>query len=151
MPLYYTGMNEARDLRPERLTLQLLGSLHGVEERLETALDPLGLSLAKLKTLAELVSSGEPLPLRTLAERSACVRSNITQLIDRLEADGLVRRVDDPRDRRSVRAELTAEGRSRHTAGMRALQKAERELLKHLSPKQQEDLLQLLELLENGD
>ena len=30
----------------------------------------------------------EPLPLSQLAERCSCVRSNITQLVDRLEADG---------------------------------------------------------------
>jgi DNA-binding MarR family transcriptional regulator len=37
----------------------------------------------------------------------ACVRSNITQLIDRMQAEGLVRRIPDPQDRRSVRAALT--------------------------------------------
>ena len=144
-------MNDVRDARPAPLTIQLLGSLHYVEERLEAVLEPLGLSLAKLNALAQLVTAGEPLPLRTLAERCACVRSNITQLIDRLEADDLVRRADDPRDRRSVRAELTPEGRSRHAAGMRALLKAERELLSRLSARQQEDLTQLLDLLTDGD
>ncbi len=139
------------DARPAALTIQILGTLHTVEERLEAALDPLELSLAKLNVLAQLVTAGEPLPLRTLAERCACVRSNITQLVDRLEADKLVLRGDDPRDRRSVRAELTSDGRSRHAAGMRALQKAERELLSRLSPKQQSDLLALLETLEQGD
>ena len=41
----------------------------------------------------------------------------MTQLIDRLEADGLVRRVDDPADRRSVKASITDEGRDRQSAG----------------------------------
>jgi DNA-binding MarR family transcriptional regulator len=45
-----------------------------------------------------------------LAECQQCARSNITQLIDRLETEGLVRRVDDPADRRGVRAEITPEG-----------------------------------------
>jgi DNA-binding MarR family transcriptional regulator len=35
----------------------------------------------------------------------------MTQLTDRLEADGLVRRVDDPEDRRAVLAEPTAAGK----------------------------------------
>ena len=87
---YYAVMNDVAGARPAQLTLELLGSLRLVEEHLEAALEPLGLSLAKLKVLAELVAAGEPLPLRTLAERCACVRSNITQLVDRLEADGLV-------------------------------------------------------------
>jgi DNA-binding MarR family transcriptional regulator len=37
----------------------------------------------------------------------------ITGLVDNLERDGLVRRVDDPDDRRSVYAEVTAKGRER--------------------------------------
>src|SRR5437016_5143384 len=103
------------------LTVQIVGALHAMEARLEEALEPLGLSIAKLKVLATLVAAGEPLPLHALAEHAACVRSNITQLMDRLEAEKLVVRVDDPRDRRSIRAELTAEGRRRHATGMRAL------------------------------
>ena len=64
------------------------------------------------------------MPLRLLAEQCSCVRSNITQLVDRLEAEKLVRRADDPKDRRSILAELTPEGRSRHAAGLRALEAA---------------------------
>ena len=41
----------------------------------------------------------------------------MTTLIDRLEADGLVRRVDDPADRRSKRAQLTPEGELRARQG----------------------------------
>jgi DNA-binding MarR family transcriptional regulator len=126
---------------------RLVGTLHAIEGRLEQALEPIGLSLAKFGVLAKLVAAGEPLPLGTLAERCACVRSNITQLVDRLEADRLVARSDDPRDRRSVRAELTAEGRARHAAGVRALQKAERDLLARLLPAQRATLLEILELL----
>ncbi|TMG94648.1 MAG: MarR family transcriptional regulator, partial [Betaproteobacteria bacterium] len=74
------------------------------EKRLEDALEKVGLSNAKFGALTHLVEAGEPLSLSECAARMTCVRSNITQLIDRLEADGLVRRVDDPADRRGVRA-----------------------------------------------
>jgi DNA-binding MarR family transcriptional regulator len=97
---------------PAMLSFELLSALHAVEDRLEAALEPRGLSLAKFGALSQLVAAGEPLPLSTLATRCACVRSNITQLMDRLEAEKLVVRAGDPRDRRSVRAELTAEGGS---------------------------------------
>jgi DNA-binding MarR family transcriptional regulator len=129
---------------------EILGSLHAVEMRLEAALEPIGLSLAKFKTLHTLASAGEPVPLRTLAEECACVRSNITQLVDRLEAEKLVVRVDDPHDRRSVRAELTAEGRARHKAGSRALQAAENELLGGMSKGQREALLGILRSVRVG-
>ena len=90
----------------------LSGVGHARRDRLpvEAALEPVGLSLAKFGVLARLASADEPLPLSTLAEEQACVRSNITQLVDRLEADKLVVRVDDPHDRRLVRAALTAGG-----------------------------------------
>ena len=55
--------------------------------------------------------------LSELAERCTCVRSNITQLVDRLESEGLVQRVDDPSDRRVIRARLTALGKERYAAG----------------------------------
>lgn len=76
-----------------------------------------GLSIAKHSALSQLSEAGRPLTLSELAERLSCVRSNITQLVDRLEADGLVRRVADPDDRRSVRAELTELGAEKQVAG----------------------------------
>jgi DNA-binding MarR family transcriptional regulator len=118
-----------------------------VADRLETVLEPLGLSLAKFGALSKLVAAQEPLPLSTLAERCACVRSNITQLVDRLEADGLVGRSDDPHDRRSIRAELTDEGRRRQAAGARAVEKAEREILADLPKARQDSLIELLRSL----
>src|SRR5512135_2610723 len=84
-----------------------------VEARLEEAVAPSGLSLAKLGVLQHLVEAREPLPLGQLAERIACVKSNVTQLVDRLEAEGLVVREIDPLDRRIVRAVITAAGRRR--------------------------------------
>jgi DNA-binding MarR family transcriptional regulator len=134
-------MNE---VPPPGLTLQIIGALHSVQVRLEAALEPLDLSLAKFGVLSKLVAAGEPLPLSTLADRCACVRSNITQLVDRLEAEKLVVRADDPRDRRSVRADLTPLGRTRHAAGLRALEKVEREMLSRLPRGERDALLETL-------
>ena len=135
---------------PLTLLAQLMRTLGSVESRLESALEPVGLSVAKFRALAQLVDVEEGLPLSTLAERCACVRSNITQLVDRLEAEGLVVRAVDPRDRRSVRAELTALGRSRHAAGARALEAEEKALLARLKKPQRESLLAALELLRSA-
>ena len=82
--------------------------------------------------------------LGTLADRCACVRSNITQLVDRLEAEKLVVRSDDPRDRRSIRAELTAAGRARQEAGIAALHEADRKILARIPEAQREGLVPLL-------
>lgn len=95
----------------------LLRVARHLEDRLEASLAEIGLSAAKLTVLSQLVTADAPVALGELAARMSCVRSNITQLVDRMEADGLVRRVDDPHDRRAVRAELTADGRSRQREG----------------------------------
>lgn len=95
----------------------LIAVAHDVDERLNAALERNGLSLPKLTVLQILVQAGEPLPLGVVSERFGCVKSNITQLVDRLEADRLVRRVPDPADRRSILAAITAEGRQRLIAG----------------------------------
>jgi DNA-binding MarR family transcriptional regulator len=105
------------DSPPDNLMFSLLEAARALETRLETALAGVGLSMAKHGVLTTLVDAGEALPLSELAARQKCVRSNITQLVDRLEAEGLVRRVDDPDDRRSIRAELTPLGRDRQAAG----------------------------------
>src|SRR5262245_61990161 len=97
---------------PGRLTT-ILEAAHALEAKLEATLDQAGLSGAKFSVLSELVRSGEALALSELASRLSCVRSNMTQLVDRLEADGLVRRVSCPTDRRSVKAEITEEGQKR--------------------------------------
>jgi DNA-binding MarR family transcriptional regulator len=102
--------------------LALLGAARGLQERLEQALENVGLSPAKYQALDALVRAGEPLALSELAGKLRCVRSNITQLADRLEADGLVRRVDDVSDRRAIRAVLTPLGEERQKAGARAIQ-----------------------------
>ncbi len=97
--------------------LSLLAAAHAIEERLEQGLATVGLSPAKHAVLSQLAQAGEPLTLGELAARVSCVRSNMTQLVDRLEAEGLVRRVDDPDDRRIVRAAITALGGEREAAG----------------------------------
>jgi DNA-binding MarR family transcriptional regulator len=101
----------------------LLGAAHALEARLEEQLGQVGLSMSKLGVLTQLVDAGTPLALSELAARLSCVRSNMTQLVDRLEADGLVRRVDDPADRRSVLAAVTPLGEERQAAGAGELAK----------------------------
>jgi DNA-binding MarR family transcriptional regulator len=133
--------------QPRDLLFTVIHVAGMIEDRLEAALAPTGLSLAKLGALRHLAESNEPLPLGQLAERIACVKSNVTQLVDRLEADQLVRRVPDPSDRRSVRAEITEEGRIRYEAGMQALETAEDEVISELAAEDRDELQRLLDRL----
>jgi DNA-binding MarR family transcriptional regulator len=94
--------------------------------------------------LKALAAAGESLPLSQLAERLSCVKSNITQLVDRLEADGFVERQADPNDRRARLAVLTAPGRRVCQEGVKLQQDAERRLLGGLSPEESQQLAALL-------
>src|SRR3954467_14501385 len=119
-----------------------------LESRLESKLSEVGLSLAKLAALDRLSKAGESLPLGQLAERLSCVKSNVTQLVDRLEADGLVSRTSDPSDRRSRLAVLTDAGRSAYAKGSDIQMQTERELFGVLTQSESETLHTLLGKLQ---
>jgi len=119
-----------------------------LESRVEARLSEVGLSLAKLAALHQLSVAGESLPLGQLAERLSCVKSNVTQLVDRLEADGLVNRMADPNDRRSRIAVLTEAGRSAYAKGSDIQKQAERELFGVLTAAESDTLHGLLAKLQ---
>ena len=108
---------------PGSVMFSLLDAAHALEARVEAALAGVGLSSAKYSVLTKLARAGEPLALSDLAAQVCCVRSNMTQLVDRLEAEGLVRRVDDLEDRRMVRAALTKLGEEREAAGTKLMER----------------------------
>ena len=122
----------------------LLHAAYAAQDKVEVELAAIGLSLAKLAALKALSDGGESLPLTQLAGRLSCVKSNITQLVDRLEADGLVERQADPHDRRSRLATLTAAGRKACRDGSRVQDAAEKDLLGQLSANESRQLAELL-------
>lgn len=71
-----------------------------------------GLSLAEYDVLFRLSEASEcGLRMSALAEDTHCSRSRLSHQIDRMEADGLVRRMSCPTDRRGAFAVLTPKGR----------------------------------------
>jgi DNA-binding MarR family transcriptional regulator len=79
-----------------------------------------GLSEGRLHVLFTLAAAPQhQLPLGELADRLDVTPRNVTGLIDHLERDGLVERIDDPDDRRLTYARLTPAGGKR-LDGMRA-------------------------------
>ena len=114
------------------------------QTHVESKLAVLGLSLPKLAALRALSAAGESMPLGQLAERLSCVKSNITQLVDRLEADGFVTRGPDPNDRRSRLAVMTVAGRKACEEGTRVQDQAERELFGALSVEEAHQLASLI-------
>ena len=147
--MYYTYMNETKGatatVAQPHFTLSILHAAQAIGDQLEEALGGVGLSMAKQSALTQLAQAGEPLTLSELAARLSCVRSNITQLVDRLEADGLVRRVDDPADRRSVRAELTSLGVEKQALGALEIERIQGDFASRIST---DDLAALKSALE---
>src|SRR3954464_11700905 len=119
-----------------------------LESRLESRLSEVGLSLAKLAALERLTEAGESLPLGQLADRLSCVKSNVTQLVDRLEADGLVSRTADSNDRRSRLAVLTDAGRTAYQKGSEIQRQTEAEMFGVLTEDESDLLHKLLGKLQ---
>jgi DNA-binding MarR family transcriptional regulator len=84
-------------------------SLHLLQERWGAKHD---LSEGRMAVLFRLSRCGD-MPLGELAEELDMTPRNVTGLVDHLERDGLVTRLPDKEDRRSVRASLTAAGQER--------------------------------------
>ena len=76
-------------------------------------LRPFDLTFARYEVLAWLAWSAEcgSLSLSQIAERLQVTPATVTNAIDRLEGDGLVRRLPHPDDARTTLAEITARGR----------------------------------------
>lgn len=85
----------------------------------------------------------EPLPMRRLAQKLKCEPSNVTGIVDRLEARGLVERRPDPSDRRVKLAAATEEGR-RVAHSLRDSLRFAREPLAGLSREERVSLRDLL-------
>jgi DNA-binding MarR family transcriptional regulator len=76
------------------------------------ALRPLGLTFARYEALVLLTfTRSGSLPLGKIGERLMVHPTSVTSTVDRLERDGLVRRVTHPDDRRITLAEITDAGR----------------------------------------
>ena len=136
--MYHSYMNE-------KIAFSLIHAAHSIEGHFEKALAAVNLSSPKFAALSVLVAQDQPLSLSELAEKLTCVRSNVTQLVDRLEADGLAKRTDDPTDRRGVRAEVTKLGRERHAAGLKVVNRVHERVAKQLSTVDQNILKRALD------
>jgi MarR family transcriptional regulator, 2-MHQ and catechol-resistance regulon repressor len=96
--------------------VKLLRATRAVLARVEPRLARNGLTPTQLGVLEALLHLG-PLGQRELGRKVLTSAGNMTDVIDKLERRGLVRRSRKPGDRRAVRVELTTEG----TAAIKAL------------------------------
>lgn len=105
-----TGFDEATITLSLDAYVKLLRAIKAVIARVEPRLAPLGLTLTQLGVLEAILHKG-PLTQRDLGRKVLTSAGNMTDVIDKLEARGLVSRGRLPGDKRSVRVELTVPGR----------------------------------------
>ena len=80
--------------------------------RVDEVLRPFRLTFARYEVLMLLLFSRRgALPLSTVGNRLQVHPASVTNVVDRLEADALVRRMPHPTDRRTTLAELTERGK----------------------------------------
>jgi DNA-binding MarR family transcriptional regulator len=129
------------------LAAGLSAGLEPVVGLLRALSQPSGLSMTAVATLATLERSG-PERLTALAALAGVTQPAMTQLISRLEDDGLVRREADPADGRAVQVRISDAGRA--TLARRRARRADRlaVVLAQLSPEHRAALAAALPALD---
>lgn len=128
------------------LMLALLG--HEAMRRLREAHTAHGLTPRQFHVLGLLHDRG-PLAQTDLAAETDSAASVLVTLLNPLEADGLVARTRDPRDRRRHLVVLTDAGQHRLRAASDAQQEMEDELFRSLNHSRRSQLVQLLALVRD--
>jgi DNA-binding MarR family transcriptional regulator len=78
--------------------------------RADQILAPIDLTFARYELLIRLYFQGESMPLNQLGKQLQIHQTSITSLVDKLEAQGLIKRTPHPTDRRSTIAQMTPAG-----------------------------------------
>ena len=140
------------DVEPMAVVGRVLSLGRRLEARANTALGALGLHYTDLDVLATLRRHGKPYRLTPTELRGSVLITSgaMTACLDRLEANGLIARRDNPDDRRSKSAALT-------TAGIRLIDKAivtrfeeAANALAGLSARERTSLARLLKKMSQG-
>lgn len=98
--------------KPEtRLWLRMLSTTRLITTEIRRRLrSEFGATLPQFDLMAQLYREKDGLRLGELSKRTMVTNGNVTGLVERLEADGLVKRVTPDRDRRVTVAQLTPAG-----------------------------------------
>jgi DNA-binding MarR family transcriptional regulator len=136
----------AVDLTVEGIVERIQGINWRIKRMHEETLDQLGLTLSDWRALTALRWAGKPYRRTAgeLARRAELTTGSMTARLDHLEREGLVRRLRDPDDRRSVFVELTDKGRKKHEQAMGIQAEKETLLAEALSEREKEQLNALL-------
>lgn len=137
------------DLAPVEVIARLGRAARYVDHGLESEFATRGLSRASWDVLASLRRVGPPYRLSPTELYRALMRTSgaITHRLFRLERAGLIRRMPEPRDGRSMLVELTTEGRRLVDEVAPLHLENERRLLASLTEREATELARLLKKL----
>ncbi|MEV4439341.1 MarR family transcriptional regulator [Streptomyces sp. NPDC049577] len=128
--------------------LRLTRRLHRAQKRY---LDPVGITPAQSRLLRTVAHYDSPPRMADLARHLEVVPRAVTTLVDALEANGAVRRVPDPSNRRVIRIEITDAGRTTLSELRAARRAAVEDVLAPLDAGQRDVLGDLLAELLSPD
>jgi DNA-binding MarR family transcriptional regulator len=135
----------AGDHRALRIWLRLLTCTQLIERQVRSRLrSQFDTTLPRFDLMAQLERHREGLKMNELSRLLMVTGGNVTAIVDQLEKEGLVERLDEPDDRRAFRIRLTKSGERTFIEMVRAHEEWVVELLAGLSRRDQDDLLRLL-------
>jgi len=163
-------MANETDLSPHRRDLEILveGARRGQKTQLRLWLRMLAITkivsqeirrrlrvefaatLPQFDILAQLDREPEGLRLGELSRRAMVTNGNVTGLVDRLEADGLIERLALDDDRRVTVARLTKYGRERFAEWARAHESWLKELMSDVDDAELADALEALSVVKRS-
>jgi DNA-binding MarR family transcriptional regulator len=108
-----------------------------------------GTTLPRFDLMAQLERHREGLKMNELSRLLMVTGGNVTAIVDQLEKEGLVERLDEPADRRAFCIRLTRNGEKGFAEMARAHEQWVVELLAGLSRRERDELLKLLAKLKS--
>jgi DNA-binding MarR family transcriptional regulator len=133
--------------KEEEASLNIVRTAEWLLTRVNTVFKPMDLTNTQYNALRILRGAGaDGASCGEIGERMVTAESDITRLLDRLEARGLITRCRGEKDRRVVRARITVPGLQLLSELDQPVDDRNRELLGHLGER---DLATLIRLLES--
>src|SRR5258708_4978491 len=137
------------DHRALRIWLRLLTCTQLIEKQVRARLrSQFATTLPRFDLMAQLERYPEGLKMNALSRLLMVTGGNITAIVDQLEKEGLVERLQEPADRRAWLIRLTSAGERTFGAMARAHEEWVVGLLAGLSHREKDELLKLLAKLK---
>ena len=137
------------DHRALRIWLRLLTCTQLIEKQVRARLrEQFATTLPRFDLMAQLERHLEGLKMNALSRLLMVTGGNVTAIVDQLEKEGLVERLEEPADRRAFRIRLTKAGERSFAEMARAHEAWVVDMLGGLSRREHEELLKLLAKLK---